>query len=350
MGFRPSQYDPSLYVAVDADGHWVLVYVDDLILVAQTQEQLQRLKAKMKEILPLKDLGPTSEYLGMEINRDRSNKLIYLSQKRYIEDISRRFADCAIKTHPTPLAVNHNFTLPSDDEEPAQSQERYPELVGCLMYLMVCTRPDIAHAMSVLGRFVAPGRHGAEHWKAALRVLGYVQFTSDLCLMLGGDDAALAGYTDASWADDLIDRRSSQGFCLTLGKGVVSWKATKSPSVALSTCEAELYAGTAAAQYLLWLKRLIQELGCHQGAPVLWCYNKSTIALTKDPVYSARSKHIEASYHFLRELSIQGELTVQHVATNENVADIFTKPLARERHQYLVSKLGLVSHTSQPGD
>lgn len=341
LGFKPSAYDPSLYIHTGPDGKWVLVYVDDLLLMATNLEKLSELKNRLKELLPLKDLGEVTDYLGMEITRDRETKLIYLSQKRYIQEVTRRFQDFNPKPFQTPLAVNHNLTLPSDDEDPVEGQERYPELVGCLMYLMVCTRPDIAHALSVLGRFVAPGRHGPEHWKAALRVLGYIQHTADYQLTLGGPDLTLEGYTDASWADDLLDRRSSQGHCLVLGSGAISWKATKSSSVALSSCEAELYGGTSAAQDMLWLKRLAEELGIYSKAPVLWCDNKSTIALTKDPIYSARSKHIEARYHFLRELNVQGELTTKHIGTEDNVADIFTKPLLRERHQRLTQLLGL---------
>ena len=163
LGFRPSQYDPSLYICADTKGHWILVYVDDLLIMASTEAELAAVKAKMKQILPLKDLGPVTDYLGMQITRDREAKEISLHQGRYIEDILRRFKDFTVETYDTPLAVNHGLTLPADDEEPIPGQDRYPELVGCLMYLMVCTRPNIAHAMSVLGRFVAPGRHVGTH-------------------------------------------------------------------------------------------------------------------------------------------------------------------------------------------
>jgi hypothetical protein len=277
----------------------------------------------------------------MEVSRDRTKREISLKQTKYIEDIQKRFAEFPCKPADTPLMVNHALTLPSAEDEEMQGQDRYPELVGCLMYLMVCTRPDLAYPLSVLGRFVGPGRHSSKHWKAALRVLGYAIHTKHLKLTLGGFDTTLVGYTDASWADNQDDRRSSQGYCFTLGKGMISWKATRSPTVALSSCEAELYGGTSAAQELLWLKRLLQELDCWTQQPVLYCDNKSTVAQTKDPVFSARSKHIEARYFFIRELTQGKEMSTQHITGEDNPADIFTKALSKDRHYKLLHLLGL---------
>jgi len=341
MGLKRSSYDPSLFIGTTPENSWILVYVDDLLLMAQNSATLDRLKEELKAKFPLKDLGPVSHYLGMELSRDRDCREVYLKQTTYIQDIEKKFSAFQIKTWETPLAVNHSLTLPAADDEEVPGQERYPELVGSLMYLMVCTRPDLAHALSVLGRFVGPGRHGGKHWKAALRVLGYAVHTKHLRLTLGGPDSTLEGFTDASWADHQDDRRSSQGFCFTLGTGAISWKGTRSPTVALSSCEAELYGGTSAAQELLWLKRLLQELGYSAGKPVLWCDNQSTVAMTKDPIFSARSKHIEARYFFIRELVEAKEMRVKHVAGEENVADIFTKPLSQERHCKLLKMLGL---------
>jgi hypothetical protein len=243
MGFKASAHDPSLFLKKSADHQWILVYVDDLLLLAPNSQAIQAFKEQLRVHFPLKDLGPLSTYLGMEVYRDRPQRLIYLHQAHYIDTIKHRFKDF--------LEVNHNLTLPDGTEEPVPGQDRFPELIGSLVYLMTCTRPDIAHALSVLGRFVGEGRHGPRHWAAGLRVLGYVAHTSSLQLTLGGAESSLQGFTDSSCQDDKLDRRSSQGYSFTLGTGVISWKATRSPAVALSSCEAELYAGTAAAQELL---------------------------------------------------------------------------------------------------
>ena len=343
MGFHCSMADPSLFLKQGPSGTWVLVYVDDLLVMAPTLQLLQETKEHLHSQFPLKDLGPITSYLGMEVTRDRGSRTISLCQGHYITQILHRFRDHGIKSYKTPLPVNCDLRLPSEAEDCPPEVDRYPELVGCLMYLMTCTRPDLAYPLSLLGRYVAPGRHGLDHWKMALRVLGYVEHTKDRSLTLGGPDITLQGYTDASWADCKDDRRSSQGYCFTLGSGMISWRATRSPAVALSSCEAELYGGAAAAQELMWLKRLLSELGHSQDRPTLWCDNSSTVQLTKDPVFSGRSKHIEARYFFIRELSQAHLLQVQHIAGAVNPADVFTKPLLRDRHELMLQLLGLPS-------
>ena len=350
LGFRRSAYDPSLFLKFT--GHtWVLVYVDDLLLLAKDIATLDALKAELRQHFPLKDLGPVSQYLGMEVVRDRSTKEVLLSQHKYISELQHKFQDYPLKGHDTHLPLTP-FALPARDEPWVKRQERYPELVGGLMYLMVCTRPDIAHSLSVLGRYMAPGRHGAQHWKAALRVLGYVIQTQHLKLTLGGPHTeldGLMGFTDASWADIKPEMRSSQGYCISLGSGAVSWRATRSPAVALSSCEAELYVATSAAQELLWLKRLLQELGYPTKRPVLHCDNKSTVALTKDPIFSGRAKHIDARYFFFRDLTEAKELHTKHIPGDVNAADIFTKPLSADRHHQLLQLLGLNGTTPSRG-
>lgn len=342
LGYVPAHGDPSLFVKTDAQGDWILVYVDDMLLLSKTEAALDRLRDQLKEEFPIKDLGDVGQYLGMEVARDWEKKEIRLTQARYVKDLLRKFGGEEIKEYDTPLQVNHGLVLPKDQDLPLPQPDRYPELVGSLMYLMVCTRPDLAHALSVLSRFVGPGRHGSSHWKAALRVLGYVKRTSHLGLVLGGASAQLTGYSDSSWADDQLDRRSSQGHCFTLGQGVISWRASRSPAVALSSCEAELYAACAASQESVWLGELLQTLGCVQEhPPILWCDNTSTISLTKDAVFSGRSKHIEARYYFVRELVQAGRLQTAHIPGTDNVADIFTKPLLSDDHYKLVAKLGL---------
>jgi hypothetical protein len=244
------------------------------------------------------------------------------------------------------LQVNHGLGLPLADEQQLPEQHRFPELLGAIMYLMVCTRPDIAHAVSVLSRYIAPDRHGAAHWAAALRLLAYLKGTLAHCLVLGGTGTTLQGHSDSSCQDVQQDRRSSQGYCFDLGAGVISWRANRSPAIALSSCEAELYAGTAAAQECMWLGGLLRTLGYEQAAPTLYCDNESTIALTKNAEFSARSKHIEARYFFIRELVQAGKLTVRHISGKLNVADIFTKPLSREDHMRLTAALGVIVPTA----
>ncbi|CAI7759029.1 unnamed protein product [Closterium sp. NIES-54] len=169
--------------------------------------------------------------------------------------------------------------LPSD--ESVEPSGPYPELVGCLMYLMTCTRPDLAYPLSILARYVAPGRHRPEHMAAAKRVLRYLCSTSGLGLVLGGRRrVVLTGHAEASWADDQAMQRSSQGYTFSLGSGSVSWRSTRSSSVLSSSCEAEIYAGAMAAEELRWLTYLLTDIGEQpRSPPVLYIDNKTMLAL-----------------------------------------------------------------------
>ncbi|CAI7924756.1 unnamed protein product [Closterium sp. NIES-53] len=199
----------------------------------------------------------------------------------------------------TPLSTRHSLSaLPSD--ESVEPRGPYPELVGCLMYLMTRTRPDLAYPLSILARYVAPGRHRPEHMVAAKRVLRYLCSTSGLGLVLGGrSPVVLIGHADASWVDDLATQQSSQGYTFSLGCGSVSWRSTRSSSVLSSSCEAEIYTGAMAAQELRWLTYLLTELGePPRSPPVLYVDNKAMLALCREH----RTKHIALRYFLAREL------------------------------------------------
>ncbi|CAI7893546.1 unnamed protein product, partial [Closterium sp. NIES-54] len=198
LGFAPSTADPSLFLRTDTTlpPFYVLVYVDDLVFATADTEALAHVKSELQKRHTCTDLAP-----------------------------------------------------PSD--ESVEPSGPYPELVGCLMYLMTCTRPDLAYPLSLLARYVAPGRHRKVHWDAAKRVLRYLCSTSSMGLVLGGRArVVLTGHADTSWVDELATQRSSQGYTFSLGSGSVSWRSTRSSSVLSSSCEAEIYAGAMAAQKL----------------------------------------------------------------------------------------------------
>ncbi|CAI7775209.1 unnamed protein product, partial [Closterium sp. NIES-54] len=298
-------------------------------------------QAALSKALQMKDLGDLKHYLGMEITRDRKARTISLSQEFYINNVLKRFEMELCTPVDTPLPLQHLLTAPAVPT-PEACSEPYPELVGSLMYTMMCTRPELAYPVSVLSRYVAPGRFTDLHWKARKRVLRYLQGTTSHTLTLGGlSPPRLEGYTDSSWADDQTDRRSSQGYYFTLRSGIVSWRSTRSSAVSLSSCDAELYAGTMAAQEARWLTFLLQELGYPQSTPTLWCDNQSTIHLSQDPVYHTRTKHIELRHFFVRDLVQREQLNVEYVASHCNLADLFTKPFGKVPHHRLLGAMGL---------
>ncbi|CAI7743624.1 unnamed protein product [Closterium sp. NIES-54] len=321
LGFAPSTPDPSLFLRTDTSlpPFYILVYVDDLVFATADTAGLAHVKSKLQKRHTCTDLGELRSY------------------------VLQRFDFTYSSPQATPLSTRHSLSaLPSD--ESVESSGPYPKLVSCLMYLMTCTRSDLAYPLSILARYVAPERHRPEHMAAAKRVLRYLWSPSGLGLVLGGRrPVVLTGHADASWADDHATQRSSQGYTFSLGSGSVSWRSTHSSSVLGSSCEAEIYAGAMAAQELRWLTYLLTDLGePPRSPPVLYVDNKAMLALCREHRLEHRTKHIALRYFLARELQQRGQLRLAYVASEANTADIFTKALLPGDHQRFCMMLGLV--------
>ncbi|CAI5533583.1 unnamed protein product [Closterium sp. Naga37s-1] len=339
LGFAPSTADPSLFLRTDSTlpPFYVLVYVDDLVFATADTEALAHVKFELQKRHTCTDLGELTSYLGLRITRDRAQRTITLTQSHMVHQVLQRFGFMYSSPLSTPLPTGHSLSAPPSDES-VEPSGLYPELVGCLMYLMTCTRPDLAYPLSLLARYVAPGRHRKVHWDAAKRVLRYLCITSGMGLVLGGRArVVLSGHADASWVDDLATQRSSQGYTFSLGSGSVSWQSTRSSSVLSSSCEAEIYAGAMAAQELRWLTYLLTDLGeVPRSPPILYVDNKAMLALCQEHRLEHRMKHIA------RELQQRGQLRLAYVASQANTADVFTKALQPCDHQRFYTVLGLV--------
>ncbi|CAI7802071.1 unnamed protein product [Closterium sp. NIES-53] len=271
LGFAPSTANPSLFLRTDTSLplFYILVYVDDLVLATADTAGLAQVNPHM------------------------------------VQQVLQRFDFTYSSPQATPLSTRHSLSaLPSD--ESVEPSGPYPELVGCLMYLMTCTRPYLAYPLSILARYVAPGRHRPEHMAAAKRAT----------------------------------QRSSQGYTFSLGSGSVSWRSTRSSSVLGSSCEAEIYAGAMAAQELRWLTYLLTGLGePPRSPPVLYVDNKAMLALCREHILEHRTKHIALRYFLAHELQQRGQLRLAYVASEANTADIFTKALQPGDHQRFCTML-----------
>ncbi|CAI7781588.1 unnamed protein product [Closterium sp. NIES-53] len=336
LGFAPSTADPSLFLRTDATlpSFYVLVYVDDLVFSTADTEALAFVKFELQKRHTCTYLGELTSYLGLWITRDKAQRTITLTQSHMVQQVLQRFSFTYSLAQSTPLPTGHSLSAPPSDES-VEPSGPYPELVGCLMYLMTWTRPDIAYPLSLLARYVAPGRHRKVHWDAAKRVLRYLCSTSGMGLVLGGRArVVLTSHADASWADDLATQRSSQGYTFSLGSGSASWRSTRSSSVLSSSCEAEIYAGAMAAQELRWLTYLLTDLGeVPRSPPVLYVDNKAMLALFQEHRLEHRTKHIALRYFLARELQQRGQLRLAYVASQANTADVFTKTLQPCDHQ-----------------
>ncbi|CAI7763978.1 unnamed protein product [Closterium sp. NIES-53] len=310
LGFAPATADTSLFLLTDTSlpTFYILVYVDDLVFATADPEALTLVKSELPKRHTCTDLGELHSYLGLQITRDRARRTITLTQSHMVHQVLQCFGFHFSSPQPTPLSTTHSLSAPPLDES-VEPSGPYPELVGCLMYLMTCTRPDLAYPLSLLDRYVAPGRHRKVHWDAAKRVLRYLCSTSGMGLVLGGrGPVVLTGHADASWVDDSATQRSSHGYTFSLGSGSVSWRSTRSSPVLSSSCEAEIYAGAMGAQELHWLTYVLTDLG-------------------EQP----------------RSHPQRGQLRLAYVATKANTADIFTKALPPGDHQCFSTVLGLLA-------
>ncbi|CAI7933067.1 unnamed protein product, partial [Closterium sp. NIES-54] len=345
LGFAPSTADPSLFLRTDTLllPFYILVYVDDLVFATADTTGIAHVKSELQKRHTCTDLGELRSYLGLQITRDRARRTITLTQSHMVQQVLQRFDFTYSSPQATPLSTRHSLSdLPSD--ESVEPSGPHPEPVGCLMYLMTCTRPDLAYLLSILARYVAPGRHRPEHMVTAKRVLPYLCITSGMGLVLGGrSPVVLTGHADASWIDDLATQQSSQGYTFSLGSGSVSWRSARSSSVLSSSCEVEIYEGAMAAQELRWLTYLLTDLGePPRSPPVLYVDNKAMLALCWEHRLEHRMKHIALCYFLARELQQCGQLRLAYVASQANTADIFTKVLQPCDHQRFCTMLGLV--------
>ncbi|CAI7858634.1 unnamed protein product [Closterium sp. NIES-54] len=345
LGFAPSTSDPPLFLRTDTTvpRFYVLVYVDDLVFATADTEALAHVKSELQKRHTCTDLGELTSYLGLRITQDRAQRTITLTQSHMVQQVLQRFGFTYSSPQSTPLPTGHSLSAPPSDES-VEPSGPYPELVGCPMYLMTCTRPELAYPLSLLARYVAPGLHRKVHWDAAKRVLRYLCSTSGMGLVRGGwARVVLTGHADASWFDNLATQRSSQGYTFSLGSGSVSWQSTRSSSVLSSSCEAEIYAGAMAAQELRWLIYLLIDLGeAPRSPPVLYVDNKAMLALCQEHRLEHRTKHIALRYFLARELKHRGQLRLAYMASQANTADAFTKALQPCDHQRFCTVLGLV--------
>ncbi|CAI7779169.1 unnamed protein product [Closterium sp. NIES-54] len=330
LGFTPSSADPSLFLRTNTSllPFYVLLYDNDLVFATADTEALTLVKSELQNRHTCTNLGELRSYLGLHITRDRARRTITLTQSHMVHQVLQRFGFQFSSPQPTPLSTGHSLLVPPLDES-VEPSGPYPELVGCLKYLITCTRPDLVYPLSLLARYVAHGRHQKVHWDAAKRVLHYLCSTSGMGLVLGGrGPVVLTGHADASWVDDSATQRSSQGYTFSLSSGSFSRRSTRSSLVLSSSCEAEIYAGAMAAQELHWLTYLLTGLGEQPHVPqVLNVDNKAMIALCQEHRLDHRTKHIALRYFLARELQQRGQLRLASVATRANTADIFTKAL-----------------------
>ena len=327
MGFTATEADASLFVRYHKDhAVYLLVYVDDILIASRSAESVKSVKDILTSTFDLRDLGDAAMFVGLEIQRDRAARTLTIKQARMTGDLVARYGMQDAQPKCIPLTVGTQLTKATDDSQLLDKEQYgYAELVGSLLYLSVCTRPDIAQAVGALSRFMS--QPTMQHWMAAKGVLRYLSGTVNLGISYGHVVAPLVGYCDADFAGDLDTRRSTTGYVFMLNGGAISWSSRRQPTVAVSTAEAEYMAAAHAIKEALWLRKLFADLHVPVSAIDLRSDNQAAIALLKNPIASNRSKHIDVLHHFARERVTRGEVSISYCSTQQQLADCLTKPV-----------------------
>ena len=208
------------------------------------------------------------------------------------------------------------------------------------MYAMICTRPDIAHAVGVVSRFMS--NPGKEHWEAVKWIFRYLKGNPSLLLCFTKSKTGLQGYVDADNGGDIDSTKSTTGYVYTFGGTAICWVSKLQKIVSLSSCEAEYVAVTEATKEMIWLQSFLEELGHDQGKGVLYCDSKSAIDLAKNPVYHARTKHIHRRYHFIRSALEDEMLVLEKIPGSKNPADMLTKVVPYDKLRLCATSVGLL--------
>ena len=337
-GFRKCPYEHTLYTKIGDDGKMLMVclYVDDLIYTGNDRVMFEKFKESMMLEFDMTDLGLLHYFLGLEvIQSDAGN---FICQKKYVEEILERFQMKNCNSVTTP--IEKGLKLVKDPAGRIVDSTLYKQIVGSLMYL-TATRPDIMHAVSSISRYMERPRE--DHLLAAKKILRYLRGTAEFGLFYKkGKKLDFYGFADSDYAGDLDDRRSTSGYVFMFGSAAISWSSKKQPIVTLSTTEAEFVAAASCACQALWLRNILHELQFKQPESTqIFCDNSSTIKLSKNPVLHGRCKHIDVRYHFLRDLTKNEVIDLVYCRSEDQVVDIFTKPLKLASFLKLRKSLGV---------
>jgi len=335
-GFQKSSYDHTLFFKKsESKILMVSLYVDDLLFTGNDELMCVEFKASMQKEFEMTDMGKMKFFLGVEVHQSEDG--IHISQKKYAKEVLERFNMGNCNSVKNPIVPGTELLR---EGVRGTDATLYKQLVGSLMYLTV-TRPDLMFVVYLLSRFLADPKE--EHMMAAKRVLRYLSGTLDFGVFYKRSSVLnLLGFTDSDYARDRYDRRSTSGYVFLLNGAAICWSSRKQDIVTLSSTEAEYVAATSSACHSVWLKGILQELGVESCECIdIMCDNSSAIKLSKNPVMHRRTKHIDVRYHYLRDLVNEGAMRLLFCGTEDQVADIMTKPIKLDQFEKLREMLGV---------
>jgi hypothetical protein len=332
MGLRASVADPNLWIG-EREGVkvFLVIVVDDTMLTSADLKVTMQIENEILKKFP----GSSSDALwfcGMKLNWQPDGSVI-VTQSAHIEQILEKYNlhDCKLRT--LPMAPG---TMLCAEGEPLNTS--YASVIGACLYIACNSRPDICSTVNRLAKYMS--KPTKEHWEAAEYLVGYLRYTQKLGLQLGST-GGMSAYCDSDYASDVNSRRSHTGWVFIVNGGAIAWQSKCQPTVAASTTEAEYMATSSATREALWLRQLLSEFGISCTPMQIQIDSMGALGSLNNPQVTQRVKHIDVMHHFVRERRAAGEVNFSWVSGKENPADIITKPLPKEVHQYHCKKMGL---------
>jgi len=331
LGWTSCTFDPCLYKH-DMEEAYLVVVVDDMILASPSKQFAEKFYSDMQKVYDIKDLGEPEYVIGVRVKI--SKQAIMLTQDNYIQELYDKHAPGTKPTN-TPAVPSDVLCLTGmHNEKPSpllDKPKQYRSLIGGLMYALI-TRPDVATAVSMCARYLAQPRQA--HLEAAHRVLRYLHHTRTMPLTYNKSDVkdlTITAFVDSSWANDVDTRRSRYGYAVYVGKSLISWRSKLHAAIALSTAEAEYLAATEAGKHIKWIISLVKFMVPSADIEPVSVFedNAACLTMTTTAQVSGRNKHFELKQHFIRQLAKAGIIVLKPILTLKQIADIFTKALAR---------------------
>jgi hypothetical protein len=344
MGFIHTFADPGIYIYFHNQDLIILViYVDDALFMGSNHTYLKLKKAEFMKKWECQDLGEAKEYLDMRITRDHIKKTLKLDQISYTEKVIKCFKLDNAKVARTPLPSSYN-PLPNSTQSTSDLCRCYQSVIGSLLYIVLRTRPDIAQAVIKMSQFSSNPTE--DHLQKALYIVCYLIGTKSLCIKYdGASKTGFMAYSDIDWAGNHETHRSTSGYAIFLGDGIVSWLSQRQYKITLSSIEAEYIGMTEAAKQLSWIRNLLSELKFKLPAIPLLVDNQGAMFLASNPAQEGRTKHIEIPEHYICECIHDGKIKLYYIPTDKQVADTFTKNLTWQRFEDNQKRLQLIPNS-----
>nr|GEV79639.1 retrotransposon protein, putative, Ty1-copia subclass [Tanacetum cinerariifolium] len=340
----------SIYGLKEASRQWNKRFDDEI----KSIPMLQSVKTYLGKCFAMKDLGEAAYILGIKIYRDISKRLIGLCQSAYIEKILKRSILKNSKRRSIPMQEKLKLSKSQGASTPAEMKRMqnvpYASAVGSIMYAVRCTRPDVAFAQNITSRFQQ--NPGDIHWTTVKNILKYLRNTKDMFLVYGGDlkrELRVSCYTDAGYLTDADDLKSQTGYVFVLNGGAVDWKSTKQSIFATSSAEAKYIAAFDASKEAVWVRKFISGLSVVPTIeePIsMYCDNTGAIAIANESEITKGARYFHAKVHYLREVIEFGDIKLEKVSTDDNLADPFTKALAFPKHSEHIKNIGMLPASS----